>query len=413
MPISKKPIITLFGIVFLDLLGFGLIIPLLPYYAIRFNASPVEITLLASIYSFFQFLAAPLLGAFSDKYGRKPVLIFSQFGSALGFIILALSTVIVWSNPTHGLIALFISRIIDGISAGNIAVAQTYASDITGREGKSKAMGLLGAAFGLGFAFGPGIGGILGHINPAYPGFLAAFLCLSAAFSVHFFLPESNTNLQKVTHYKFPLTLERLKLLFQDQATGSICLIWFFAMFGYVMLEPIIPLLLHDYFGYGAREAGLFFLAVGIVIIFVQGGLVGRLSKKFGDKGLAFTGGILASLGTAGYAYVAFNGPFNLESSKHLALTFLIFLGSFALVNAVGRSLQTPTLLALLSHSSKGRSEGAVYGVYQGGASLARVMGPALAGILYERSVGLMFLTATFFVSLAALITYLKKETFL
>ena len=152
---KNKSLLTIFLIVFIDLLGFGIILPLLPYIAEKYSANPFQIGMLTATYSFFQLIAAPILGRLSDRYGRKKLLIISQFGSAVGYLILGLS---------GNLPLLFLSRIIDGITGGNISIAQAYIADVTTKENRARGMGMIGAAFGLGFIFGPAIGGFLSKL---------------------------------------------------------------------------------------------------------------------------------------------------------------------------------------------------------------------------------------------------------
>src|SRR3990167_2535264 len=179
---KNKPLLTIFLIVFVDLLGFGIILPLLPYIAEKFKADPAQIGFLSATYSFFQLIATPILGRLSDRYGRKKLLIISQIGSTFGYLLLGLA---------HNLPLLFISRMVDGITGGNISIAQAYIADVTTKENRAKGMGMIGAAFGLGFIFGPAIGGFLGHHSVAAPFFFAAGLAAVNSVLVWLFLPES------------------------------------------------------------------------------------------------------------------------------------------------------------------------------------------------------------------------------
>src|SRR5467141_3042804 len=183
---KRSPLFVIFITVFIDLVGFGIVIPVLPYYAeaSRFGATPREVGLLFASYSVMQLIFSPVLGRLSDKYGRRPILITSLLGTCLGFLFLGFATTL-WM--------LFIGRIIDGISGGNISTAQAYIADVTTKEDRAKGMGLLGAAFGLGFIFGPAIGGILSRWGTAVPFFFAAGLCFANATLLYFTLPETVT----------------------------------------------------------------------------------------------------------------------------------------------------------------------------------------------------------------------------
>src|SRR5687767_14530129 len=188
-PPPKGALLILFMIVFADLMGFGLIIPLLPFYARQYAASDFQVGLLFAVYSGFQLVASPVLGLMSDRYGRRPVLILSQIGSVIGFLLLAFATHAVWVGPGMGLILVYVSRVIDGISGGNISTAQAYVSDVTTSANRAKGMGLLGAAFGIGFSIGPAIGGLLGHYDPSWPALAAAGFCSIAALLTYLKLP--------------------------------------------------------------------------------------------------------------------------------------------------------------------------------------------------------------------------------
>jgi len=187
---KNKPLLTIFAIVFVDLLGFGIILPLLPYIAEKYHATATQIGLLTAAYSFFQLVASPILGKLSDRYGRKKILMISQFGSAIGYLMLAFS---------NNLPLLFVSRIIDGITGGNISIAQAYIADVTTKENRAKGMGMIGAAFGLGFIFGPAIGGFLSQFGYMYPALFAMVVGLITVLLTHLFLPET-VNIKEREH---------------------------------------------------------------------------------------------------------------------------------------------------------------------------------------------------------------------
>lgn len=395
-PVDRKAVYTLMLINFIDLMGFGLVILLLPFYAIRFEASDFAIGALLATFSLGQFIGAPMLGAWSDRIGRRPVLMVSQWGGVIGYLILAASTWFQWSSPSTGLAILFLARAVAGFTAGNLTVTNAYIADVIPPKERAGVIGLLGAAFGLGFAFGPPIGGFLGGINHALPGLLAAALSTIASIMVWKFLPESHTNRQATNAGRFAFSSERLRVVMQQPAVLWLTVIWFLSMLAYVMLEPTIPLILHDYFNYGEREAGYFFGIVGLVIIFVQGGLVRPLNKRFGEWPLAMAGAALGMIGLLLYAQVP-------------ATPLLVLLGAAGILNACGRSLQTPTLSALLSQNAPPEHQGASYGVYQGTASLARVFGPLAGGLLYARHPVSMFFVGAGLMAVAAVILILIR----
>jgi MFS transporter, DHA1 family, tetracycline resistance protein len=372
-PIPKKALYTLMLINFVDLMGFGLVILLLPFYAERFDASVFQVAALLSVYSACQFVAAPILGTLSDRIGRRPVLMFSQWGSVVGYIVLALPALFHWS-PAVGLSVVFLSRIIDGFTAGNITVTNAYVSDVVSSKERAGVMGMLGAAFGLGFALGPPIGGwFSGHVHPAAPGLLAALLSGIASIMVWRFLPESHRTHDRTSATGFAFAPTRLRSVAAQPMVVALSSVWFLCMLAYVMLEPTVPKILIDQYKWSESTAGYFYGCVGVIIIFVQGGLVRPLNKKFGEWPLAFGGAVCGAIGLLLYARVASVAP------------FFALLAIAALFNALGRSLQTPTLSAMVSQNSDPRAQGAVYGVYQGVASLARVFGPLIGGAIYDR----------------------------
>src|SRR5580658_3762360 len=190
----KGALSTIFLIVFSDLMGFGIIIPLLPLFAAQYHASPLDIGLLFSIYSACQFVASPIMGAISDRFGRRPVLIFSQLGSSLGYLLLGVVMNLHWAHPEYALLLIYCSRLIDGISGGNISTAQAYISDVTTAKNRARGMGVLGAAFGVGFAMGPALGALLVTIHPALPGYFAALMSFVAMLQTYFRLKEGRVH---------------------------------------------------------------------------------------------------------------------------------------------------------------------------------------------------------------------------
>ena len=192
---TRSPLVIIFITIFIDLVGFGIVIPVLPLYAERYGASEATIGILLAVYSAMQFIFAPILGKLSDRVGRRPVLLVSLIGTSIGFLLMGFAPLMPVGLALFGLaptlIWLFVARIIDGISGGNISTAQAYIADVTLPEERSKGMGLIGAAFGLGFVFGPMIGGVLSYISPEAPFFFAAALAAANATALYFLLPES------------------------------------------------------------------------------------------------------------------------------------------------------------------------------------------------------------------------------
>src|SRR5688500_2071631 len=345
----KGALLIIFMIVFADLMGFGLIIPLLPFYARQYAASDFQIGLLFSIYSACQLLASPVLGLMSDRYGRRPVLILSQIGSVIGFLLLAFATHATWVGPGMGLILVYVSRVIDGISGGNISTAQAYVSDGTTSANRAKGMGLLGAAFGIGFSIGPAIGGLLGHYDPSWPALAAAGFCSIAALLTYLKLPESRNH--KPSESEVWLHPSKFLPILRNGPLVQMLMIFFISMMAFVMMETIFALFLNDTFGYQELKVGAFFALAGIVIVIVQGGLIGRLTKRFGEWPLVIAGPLIVTVAMLGFVQVGWKPMVGL-------------LVICTLCNATGRSLQTPALSALISRFSDPKQQGAVFGLF-------------------------------------------------
>jgi DHA1 family tetracycline resistance protein-like MFS transporter len=284
-------------------------------------------------------------------------------GSALGYLLLALATQ--WTfSPTTTLTLVYLSRIIDGFTGGNISTAQAYVSDVTTPQNRAKGMGMLGAAFGIGFTAGPFLGGVLG-LKAAYA---AAALSAGAALLTYLRLPE--TRRHNPTEAEVWLHPSRFAPILRRPVLVQLLAISFFIMASFVMMESTVTMFLDERFGFKEKKVGLFFGFIGLVIVIVQGGLIGRITKKFGEWPPAIGGCVLVSIGMAAFAYTAFRP----------VLLVLLLAGA---VNAAGRSLQQPTISSLLSKFSDPRDQGVVFGLYHGLGSLARVFGPIVAGLTY------------------------------
>lgn len=353
---SRSPLVIIFITIFIDLVGFGLVIPILPLYAEQFGASEFTVGLLLSIYSVMQFIFAPLLGRLSDRVGRRPVLFFSLIGTSIGFLVMGLANTL-W--------LLFVARIIDGITGGNISTAQAYIADVTPPDQRSRGMGLIGAAFGLGFIVGPALGGLLTNISPAAPFLFAAALAAVNATALYFLLPESLT----AEHRTQAGRRESLTRLIQNSGgwqLGAVIATYFFATVAFAMLTATFALFTNHRFGYDAEHNGYLFAYFGVLGATIQGGLLGRLSKIFGDKPLAIAGTAIFTVSLLA-----------LPASTSLAILLITTTGV-----TIGNSLVTPTLNAMASKSVSASEQGRVLGVMSSSASLARIIGPALGGFL-------------------------------
>jgi MFS transporter, DHA1 family, tetracycline resistance protein len=351
---KKSPLASILSIVFIDLIGFGMIIPILPLYALRFQATEWQIGLLLACYSFMQFLASPVLGWFSDRYGRKPVLLCSLIGSATGYILMANAT---------SLAMLFLARILAGVAGASVGTASAYIADITPPENRSKRIGLIGAAFGIGFVLGPAIGGILSQWSVIAPFWFAAVLSISNAVLMWFVLPEPDRH---AARQRGPANL---KQTFEEAGSwrlGVITLIYFVGIAGFAIVTVIFPQVSHRRFSLNQSQISFIFVMVGLIGAAIQGGGIGRLVKRFGDVNLAI----------AGFAIMAVS-----MIMMPLAGSVPLFL-LFTAVLAVGNSLSQPTVNAIASKGASAALQGRVLGVVQSAGSLGRVFGPVLAGFL-------------------------------
>jgi len=366
---KRSPLIVIFTTVFIDLVGFGIVIPVLPFYAegTAFNATPRMVGLLFASYSIMQLIFSPVLGRLSDKYGRRPVLLLSIIGTGIGFLILGLAKTV---------LLLFVGRILDGITGGNISTAQAYIADITTKENRAKGMGLIGAAFGLGFIFGPAIGGILSQWGIHVPFFFAASLCFANAVLLYFRLPETVTPDHPArTSAAGGRGLTQLLKSLKEPRLSFVLTIYFLFVVAFSIMTTSFSLFTMFRFGYDAQHTGYLFAYVGIIAVIIQGGLIGRLVKRFGELPLVIVGALFF----AGSLFaVPFVGP---RVGGLLAL--LIGGGIFS----AGNSLATPSLTSLASKSVGRGEQGGVMGVTQSVASLARAVGPALAAFLIHSAI--------------------------
>ncbi len=359
-----KPLLIILLTVFIDLVGFGIVIPLLPYYGETFNASPFEVGMLFAIYSAMQFVFAPILGGLSDKYGRRPILFLSLIGSGIGYLCIGYASVL-WM--------VFVGRVVAGITGGNISTAQAYIADVTTRENRAKGMGLFGATFGLGFVFGPAIGGILSRYGIHVPFLFAAFLAFANAIALYFILPETvdtKANTGVKTPNRFAAVFEALK----NRGFAIITLLYFLVVSSFSIMTTSFTLFTMFRFGYDPEQNGYLFAYVGILAIIFQGVLFSRLVKKFGEAWLVVVGCFLlvGSLFTLPQI-----GP---TSGGLIAL--LISIAFFSL----GNSLSSPALTSLASKLTDDKNQGKALGTMQSAASLARAVGPAIAAVLLNNS---------------------------
>ncbi|MGH7048413.1 MAG: MFS transporter [Stellaceae bacterium] len=352
----------LFLVVFIDLVGFGLVIPLLPFYAVRFGASPQEVTLLLAVYSLMQLFTAPLWGRLSDRIGRRPVLMISMATFALAYL---------WLGAADALWMLFAARALAGACAGNIAAAQAYIADVTTPENRARGMGMIGAAFGLGFIFGPALGGYLAGNNPATanleaPAWVAAGLSVVALCGVLFVLRESLAPEQRGRAPAIGRVAAILDAL-RRPVLSRLILVFFLVILAFAGMESTFALWAMAQFQWGPAEVGYVFAYVGLLSAILQGGLIGRLAKHYGEERLLLAGLVLICLGLV-----------LLPFARGLAILGIALSGL-----ALGMGLTQPSINSLISRRAAREEQGSVLGVTQSVGSLSRVLGPALAGMLF------------------------------
>jgi DHA1 family tetracycline resistance protein-like MFS transporter len=350
---KKSPLLPIFLIVFIDLLGFGLILPLLPFYAESFGASELTVGLLLASYSLMQLIGAPVLGRLSDRYGRRPILLISQFGTFVGFLMLGFA---------NGLALLFVSRVVDGISGGNISTAQAYIADVSDEKNRARNFGLIGAAFGLGFIMGPAIGGFLSQYGYQVPAFFAAGLSALAMTLTFFMLhePERKTNARR------EFSLQALRRAFAHPTIGLLLAMVFTFGLAFAMFQTSFALFAAARFGFDVQQTALVLTYVGVLSVVMQLVVVKRVVKRLGEnRSIVVTMSALA-LGLVLMAAV----------QNPLALIVVMPILSF------GGGVTTPVLTSLISKSVDRAEVGGMLGISTSVDSMSRVVAPILGNAL-------------------------------
>jgi len=362
----KASLGTLFLTVFLDLVGFGLVIPFLPTMARDMGSSDFLAAALSSCFSLMQFLAVPFWGRLSDRVGRRPVLLWSIAGSALGMVFLGLA---------QTLPLLFLARLFSGFATANIAVAQAYIADITTPENRSKGMAVIGIGFGLGFMIGPFIGGELGRFHimghqGTLPAFVAAGLSAINFVMAWRLLPESLAKENRSTRKRVLVDWQALRDVKAYPGVRAVLFIFFVSTFWFAGVQALFRLFTLDAFGMNVTDTGRIFGLVGLVSVVVQGGLIGRLNKRFGEVTLITTSIVLLIIGFLLHAACVGRG-----------VPMLILA---AMVASVGTALHMPSVSGYVSRSVPADVQGSTLGLMQSGSALARATGPVLWGMLYD-----------------------------
>lgn len=351
-----RPLLVIFLTIFVNLVGFGIIVPLLPFYAERFGASPFVIGLLFGIFSLCQLVAAPALGDLSDRYGRRPVLIFSLLGTVLSFVMLALA---------QSIAMLFLARIVDGLSGGNISTARAYVADVTEPKDRARAYGMIGAAFGLGFIFGPALSGVLARYSYTAPIWAAAGITLVATLMAVFWLPETVHRASAGTGMPF----KNLVAMMKRPGLRRMLVIDFVYWFAFAIFQTTFALFVARRFGFDAPQTGYVFAGFGVLGAIVQGALIRPIVHRLGDKPTFIVGLVCAA---SGLVAATFASSFTLLVLALIPLAFGIGFGH-------------PTVTSLVSRAGRRDEQGRVQGAAGAMESLGRALGPVWGNAALQR----------------------------
>lgn len=354
---SNQRLIPIFIVVFVDLLGFSIILPLLPYYARSFDASATTIGLLVASYSICQFIASPILGDLSDRYGRRPVFLYSQVGSCLGFLLMGAAI-----HLPNALLWLFVARIIDGFSGGNLTIAQAYVSDITTPEDRARTLGqVIGVSFGLGFLLGPGIGGYLSRFGYDYPAYAAAAMSFLSILATIFLLPEPERQVSAERRAGLKVYVRVFDFLAIGELRRLLGVFFFFAL-PFALYVSMFSLYADYQLGFTAAQAGYFLSFVGLLGIIWQGAFVGPTVRRFGERGSMLLGLICSAVGLFLIVWV----------DIWWKLVFVALFFSF------GNSIARPSLTSLITQAAPPDRRGGVLGATSSIESFSRIIAPIL-----------------------------------
>jgi DHA1 family tetracycline resistance protein-like MFS transporter len=374
---QSKAMTFIFVTVFIDLLGIGIVIPILPYYVKFFEASgdpwlimnrALIVGGLTAVYALMQFLCAPWLGSLSDRHGRRPVLLVSLFGTGVGYVIFGASEHLLAISPWLTLAALFLSRILDGMTGANISTAQAYIADITPPEHRARGLGMLGAAFGLGFMLGPALGGVLSTYGLSVPVYVAAFMAFANVLFGYFVLPESLPVERRSEVVRSANPFVRVQQVLQQPSIRTLLVGIVLLNLAFSGMQSNFAVYSDRRFGWTAYDNALIFATVGIVAVIMQGFLLRMLVPRFGEARLAMVGMVLMSIG---FEWLA------LAPSGMWLYPAIIVLGA-------GSGMATPSLTSLISQRVSEREQGVTLGGSQALTSLTSVIGPLLAGTLSD-----------------------------
>ncbi|MCB2199631.1 MFS transporter [bacterium] len=349
---KRSPLVIILMSVFIALVGFGIVIPLIPVYAERYGASGMEVGLLIMIYSLMQFIFAPIAGRLSDRIGRRPVIIAALLLTSASYVLFAMA---------DSLLMLFVSRALAGLGGADITVAQAYIADVTPPEKRARGMGLFGAAFGVGFIIGPALTALTVPIAEWMPPIIAAVLAGGTSIFALFALPEPERHRERGPRNILPSSgiSRTLLIIFGFN---------FIIVFTQSMLQSMVVLFNVHQFNWSEMENGAFLAMIGVVAASIQGGLIGKLAKRFGERGLVRYGLLIAATGL-------------FLISRAGSVWFLI---GGAAVNAIGFAVMLPSMSSLVSRKSPADRQGQSLGTFQSTGSMARILAPVAGGFLYD-----------------------------
>lgn len=395
----RSPMLFLFFTVLIDLLGVGIVLPLMPYYVKIVEQSSIPwladnraivVGALVASFALMQFLCAPALGALSDRFGRRPVLLLSMFGTGISYIIFGMAERLLFLGIEPVLAMLFVARIMDGITGANISTAQAYVADVTTAADRAKGMGMIGAAFGLGFMLGPALGGVLSTVSLELPAFTAAGLALANVVFGYFYLPES---LPPERRIKTPLRemnpLTRLNGMVRRASIRPLLLGIFLLNLAFASLQSNFAVFSDVRFGFGPLDNALVFALVGLLAVLMQGILIRRLVLAFGEARLAIAGMALMAVAFVAVAFAP------------QAWMLYPVIG----VMSIGSGMATPSLTSLISRRVADHEQGATLGGTQALTSLTMIAGPILAGIMFDMiGIGAPYYVGGILIAAAALV---------
>lgn len=371
--LRQSPLLPIFLIVLVDILGLTIILPLLPFYAEKLGASPTVVGLLISSYAACQLIAGPILGRISDRVGRRPVLIVSQVGTFVGFLILA---------QAHVLWVVFLSRVIDGLTAGNLSLAQAYIADVTAPENRARSFGVIGIAFGIGFLVGPAVSGFLSQYGYTYPIYAASALSAASIVCTYLLLPanppkpagvssESESSAARVGVLDFKGYVQ----YFARPELRSLLVQFFLFAFSFATFVSGFALFAQRRFSwngqpFGPKQVGYVFGYIGLLGIILQGALMGRLVRWFGERKLVWSGFLTATIGAAAIAF------------SHRIPSLLIGSGIYS----YGTGVLRPAVTSLVTQHARRDEQGVVLGLTQSLFSIAQIAAPMVAGFLIDQN---------------------------